>query len=213
MRRQVVAVGLTLVVIAVIGLLYLQALAQSRDTRRAWVTTRDLAAGSVIAPADVERVRIPDTGDPFTVLESSPIGRRAAHALSSGTLLVPDDLLGQDTVLVPLSLRAAPDLAAGDTLDVYALVGGQAVLVGRDVIVVATGDPLSVLVPASQEPYWIALQAGGVELYAARSSGAEVAPGGDVDVPTAIGQLAGAADGNAVSLPAPTPSPTMRRQP
>jgi hypothetical protein len=212
-RRQAVAVGLTLVVIAVIGLLYLQALAESHDTRAAWMMTRDVPAGSVIASADVEQIRIPDTGDAFTVLESSPIGRRAAHQLSTGTLLVPGDLLGTDMVLVPLSLRAAPDLATGDSLDVYALVGGQAVLVGRDVIVVATGDPLSVLVPASQEPYWIALQAGGVELYAARSNGAGVAPGSSVDVPTAIGQLAGAADGGAVPLPGPTLTPTSPRKP
>src|SRR5207302_4607772 len=70
-RRQLVAAALTLVVIAVIGLLYLQAFAQTRAARDAWLVTRDVPAGTVLDLGSVKRVRIPSAGDQFTVLAAS----------------------------------------------------------------------------------------------------------------------------------------------
>ena len=210
-RRQVVAIALTVVVAAVIGLLYLEAIAQSRATRPAWMLTRNVTTGALLETGDVKQVRIPDAGDRFVVLQRSPLHRRAAHDMRAGTLLTPDDLLDRDLAQIPLTVRAAPDLSVGDTLDVYAAVGGRTVLVGRHLVVVAAGRPLSVLVPAADEPDWISLQANDVSLFAAKSDGAGVPGDGGVVVNDAVEELADAARGAPTGIgppAAPSPSPS-----
>jgi hypothetical protein len=209
-RRQLVAIGLTLVVMAVVGLLYLQAVAQGRATRPAWLVTRPIVAGTLLDQTNVKQVRVADSGDPFNVLESSPLHRRAAHAMSAATLLGPDDLLSEEEVQVPVSVRAAPGLAAGDSVDLYAVVGPRTVLVGRHLLVFATGNPLTLLVAAADEPSWVALEANNVTLFAARSSGVGVPANPTVTVTEAIATLSGAAQSGPVLVgtpPATTPPP------
>lgn len=215
-RRQLVGAALTLVVIAVIGLLYLQALAQSRATREAWMLTRAVAAGALLGDGDVKRIHVPAAGDQFALLAASPVHRRAAHRMGAQTLLTADDLLGEDTVQVPVSVRAAPDIAAGDTLDVYAVVGSRTVLVGRRLVVVGTGNPMTLLVAASDEPSWVALEANNVSLFAAKSSGVGVPANPAVAVADAIAGLSGASQAGPVLTTAPTPpppAPTSRPSP
>lgn len=216
-RRQLVGAALTLVVIAVIGLLYLQALAQSRATREAWMLTRDVAAGAALGDADVKRIRVPATGDRFALLDADPVHRRAAHRMSARTLLDADDLLGEDTVQVPVSVRAAPGVAAGDTLDVYAVVGSRTVLVGRRLVVVGTGNPMTLLVPAADEPNWVALEANNVSLFAAKSAGVGVPVNPAVAVGDAIASLSGVPPAGPVltggAVPAPTPPPATPAPP
>jgi hypothetical protein len=192
-QRRLVAVALTLVVLAVIGLIYLQVLAQSRATRQAWLLTHDVGAGIVLNDSNVKRIRVPATGDQFSLLEESPMQRRTAHRLSAQSLLRQDDLLGGDTVQVPVSIRSAPTITAGDSIDVYAVVGTRTVLVGRQLIVAATGNPLTLVVAASDEPYWIALQANNVSLFAARSRGVGVPGGPGIGVNDAVANLSGSA--------------------
>jgi hypothetical protein len=216
-RRQLVGAALTLVVIAVIGLLYLQTIAQSRATRDAWMLTHGVVAGALLGDGDVRHVRVPAAGDQFTVLDASPLHRRAAHRMSAQTLLTPDDLLDEDTVQVPVSIRVAPGVAEGDTLDVYAVVGGRTVLVGRRLIVAGAANPMTLLVAAPDEPNWIALEANNVSLFAAKSSGVGVPPNPAVAVGDAIsslsgisqtgGVLAGTGLPAAVAVPTPTPPP------
>jgi hypothetical protein len=217
MRRQVVAAGLTLVVIAVIGLLYIQALAQTRASRDAWMVTRDVPAGATLDQQNVRLVHVATVGDPFAVLQESPLGRRAAHRLGARRLLSEDDLLGRDTVQVPVSVRAAPGLSAGDTLDLYAVVGGRTVLVGRRLVVVAPGNPMTLLVPAADEASWIALEANNVALFAAKSSGIGVPSSPGIAVNEAISSLSGVAEGGPVLTgsgpPAVSPSPAVRPSP
>jgi hypothetical protein len=202
-RRQLVAAALTLVVIAVIGLLYLQAIAQTRATRDAWMLTRDVLAGAVLDEGSVKRVRVPAAGDRFSVLDDSPLHRRASHRMTAQTLLTPDDLLGEDTVQVPVSVRAAPGLAPGDTLDVYAVVGSRTVLVGRRLVVISTGSPMTLLVPAADEPSWVALEANNVALFAAKSAGVGVPTGTGVAVNDAISSLSGVAQSGQVLVEPP----------
>jgi len=217
-RRQLVGGALTLVVIAVIGLLYLQTLAQSRATRQAWMLTRDVSAGTVLHAADVKRIRVPATGDRFALLDGTPLERRAAHRMSAQTLLTADDLLGEDTVQVPVSVRVAPGVAAGDTLDVYAVVGSRTVLVGRRLVVVGTGNPMTVLVAAADEPNWVALAANNVSLFAAKSAGIGVPVNPAVAVGDAISSLSGVPPTGPVlvggtpppTTPAPSPRPSPR---
>ena len=223
-RRQLVGAALTLVVIAVIGLLYLQTVAQSRATRDAWLLTRGVVAGALLGDGDVKPVRVPVVGDEFSVLGVSPLHRRAAHRLSPRTLLTADDLLDEETVQVPVSVRIAPGVEAGDTLDVYAVVGGRTVLVGRRLIVAGTGNPLTLLVGAADEPDWIALEANNVSLFAAKSTGVGVPPSPAVAVGDAIASLSGTSQTGSVlagsgppplpqATPAPVPTPTPRPTP
>lgn len=206
-RRQLVAAALTLVVIAVIGLLYLQAIAQTRATRQAWMLTRDVLAGALLDESTVKQVRVPAAGDQFSVLEESPVHRRAAHRMGAQTLLTRDDLLGEDTVQVPVSLRSVPSLAAGDTLDVYAVVGSRTVLVGRRMVVVSAGSPVTLLVAAADEPSWVALEANNVSLFATKSSGVGVPPNAGVGVGDAISNLSGVAQSGPVLSGAPAGPP------
>jgi hypothetical protein len=206
-RRQLVAAALTLVVIAVIGLLYLQAIAQTRATREAWMLTRDVVPGAVLDESNVKQVRVPAAGDQFSVLEESPLHRRAAHRMGAQTLLTRDDLLGEDIVQVPVSLRSVPAVAAGDTLDVYAVVGSRTVLVGRRLVVVSAGSPVTLLVAAADEPSWVALEANNVSLFATKSSGVGVPPNAGAGVNDAISNLSGAAQSGQVLSGAPGGSP------
>jgi hypothetical protein len=213
-RRQIVAGALTLVVIAVMGLLYLEAVAQAHATRGAWMLTRDVSAGAVLEDHDVKRVRIPDAGDQFAVLDESPVHRRMAHRMGAQTLIAADDLMAQDTVQVPVSVRVAPAVAAGDTLDIYAVVGTRTVLVGRRLVVVAPGNPLTLLVPAGDEPNWVALLANNVSLFATKSSGVGVPGSAGTAVGEAIANLAGAAEsGPILTVPTPPPSPAPSPSP
>ena len=220
-RRQLVGAALSLVVVAVIGLLYLQTIAQSRATRDAWMLTRDVSAGNVLGEGDVKRVRVPAAGDQFTLLAASPLHRRAAHRMRAQTLLTDDDLLDADTVQVPVSLRIAPGVAEGDTLDVYAVVGGRTVLVGRRLVVAGAGSPTTLLVAAVDEPNWVALEANNVSLFAAKSTGVGVPPNPAVAVGDAITSLSGTSQTGSVlagsgpppapaTPPAPTPRPSPR---
>jgi hypothetical protein len=220
MRRQLVAAALTLVVVAVIGLLYLQALSQRGASREAWIVTRDVPAGTVLDDGNVKRVRIASAGDQFSVLDGSPVHRRTALRVSAQTLLTGDDLMSQDTVQVPVSVRSAPGVAAGDTLDVYAVVGSRTVLVGRRLVVVASGNPMTLLVPAADEASWVALQANNVSLFAAKSAGVGVPGNVGVAVNDAISNLTGAAESGPVltgaggqQTPAASPLPSSRPSP
>jgi hypothetical protein len=224
MRRQLVGAALTVVVIAVIGLLYLQAIAQSRATREGWMLTHGVAAGALLGESDVKRVRIPTAGDQFALLQDRPLQRRAAHRMVAQTLLTADDLLGEDMVQVPVSVRAVPGVAAGDTLDVYAVAGSRTVLVGRRLIVVGAGNPLTILVAAADEPDWVALEANNVSLFAAKSGGVQVPANAGVAVNDAIANLSGVSQSGPVlsggppaatpappaTAPAPTPRPSPR---
>jgi hypothetical protein len=199
-QRRLVAGALTLVVLAVIGLLYLQALSQQHATRQAWMVTRDLQAGAVLGAANVKQVRIPTAGDQFVVVTDNPSNLRAAHAMRAQTLLSPNDVLSREMVQVPVTVRAAPSVTPGDTIDLYAVVGAHAVLVGRQLIVIATGSPLTILVSANDEAYWIALQANNVSLFASKSDGVGVPDTGGVSVNDAIAGLTGSAQSGGVLI-------------
>ena len=116
-------------------------------------------------------------------------------------------------------------MAAGDTLDVYAVVGSRTVLVGRRLVVVSTGNPMTLLVPAADEPNWVALEANNVSLFAAKSAGVGVPTSAGVAVNDAISSLSGVAQSGQVLVgppggaatttplgpPSPSPSPVLSR--
>jgi hypothetical protein len=219
-RRIWVAVALTAVVASVIGLLYMQASNESRATRAAWLITKDLGPGSLLDPSNVKQVRIPQGGDQFLVLQDQPYGKRLNHAMSAQSLLAPADVYSRDLTQVAVSLRAAPSVGPGDTIDVYAVMGSRTVMVGRSLVVIGAGNPVTVLVPAADEASWITLQANNVPLYAAKGNGLGVPSTNSVAVTDAVATLsAGAAaipalPAGSMSSPSPaggaSPRPTPR---
>ena len=96
------------------------------------------------------------------------------------------------TVQVPVTLKQAPPLQAGSTIDVYAIPGqspaaatpaagpqgapppAAPVLIARGVVVADPGPPAVIEVPAQEEPLWVALTSSGTELLGTLSSGADV---------------------------------------
>jgi hypothetical protein len=200
------AVALTAVVASVIGLLYLQASNEARATRAAWMITRDVAAGALLDPTNVKQVRIADAGDHFVVLQEQPYGKRLSHAMSAQSLLAPADLYSKDLTQVAVSLRAAPTVGPGDTIDVYAVMGSRTVMVGRSLVVIGGANPVTVLVPAADEAAWITLQANNVPLYAAKGNGLGVPSTNSVAVTDAVASLSASA-GAIPALPAAVASP------
>jgi hypothetical protein len=206
-RRQItITVVIGIVFIAVLSVVYLQISSTAGAYRTAWVATRDLEAGQVLAAGSVHQVRIPSSGDSFTALDSSPTGRRLAHRVDAGGLLRGDDLLPSDTVEVPVSLKVAAGVGAGDKVDVYASVGGHTVLIARGLVLESS---TVALVPAADEAFWITLAGSSTTLLAARSTGLDVAiPSSGVSVDDAIRHLAGVARGEGIAAAgAASPSP------
>jgi hypothetical protein len=207
-RRTLVAILLSVVVLAVIGLIFLQVLSQSGATRVGWLVTQDVQAGTQFSAANVKQVRIPSTGDAFSALDHSPIDKKAATNLPANTLLRQDDVVGDETALVPMNLRSAPPLHRGDRIDVFATGNnGKTLLVGRGLVVVTPGNPAVLAVSAGTEQAWITLQANNVPLFATESPGLTVGASGGSSVQDALEELANST-GSAPPAPTPTPQPT-----
>jgi hypothetical protein len=216
-RRTLVAVILSIVVLAVIGLLFLQTLSQGRATRTGWIVTEDIEAGTSFTSSNVQQIHIPNAGDSFEILGQSPINHRAARQLSAQTLLRPDDVLSQTTARVTVSLRNSPPLSVSQQIDIYAQYQGESLLVGRALTVVDT-QPVVLLVPSVQEQAWITLEANDVSLYAAISPGLSEGGEGGQAAGDAIQQLAEAAGGGGSNTGGggggnPTPSPSASPSP
>lgn len=147
-------VGVLLVLVSV--LVGARVLAGADRSQLVWATSRSLAPGSVLGEADLVAVRVrlfDSAGRYLDAAQPPPLGYVAARGLGAGELL-PDDALrepGRDvdvrlvTVLVELG-HLAPDLAAGQQVDVYvtpevepgAEAAAELVLGG---VAVATGPP------------------------------------------------------------------------
>ncbi len=203
--RLALLIGTPLIMLAVIGAIYLQIYTSAHASRQAWMVTQDVVAGARFSSSNVERVSISDDSPSFTVLTQNPIagGLRAGHGIAASTLLTPSDILNESDVLVPVAFSAAPGLAAGDQVDVYAVVDGTVTEVGRG-LVIAT--PQSVWVPAGDEADWVALRGANVTLVAARTSGVGIPETNRVGIQDAIAALNHAA-GGATPVPSPSPSP------
>src|SRR5215470_7782422 len=143
-RSVLVAIVAMLVFVVVAGAVYLELLASTGAKDLVWEVSRSVTAGEVLTPDNVQQQRIPHAGenlDFYTGQLQSGVSR-AAHDMGAGTILFQDDVLNQDLALVNLTLKAPPQLARGQTIDVYAQIGGQTVMVGRRLVVdqVSTGS-------------------------------------------------------------------------
>jgi hypothetical protein len=225
-RNVLVAIVAMLVFVVVAGAVYLELVASAGAKDLVWEISRSVTAGELLTPENVQQQRIPHAGanlDYFTGQLQTNVSR-ASHDMGAGTILFQDDVLNDDLALVNLSLKTPPQLARGETIDVYAQQGGQTTMVGRRLMVdqvtsSSTNNSVAVLVAAADEPYWISLQAGNVSLFAARSSGIGVPQQRAQTVKDAIDALSGGATGGTgigtigqapPATPAPTPNPTKK---
>jgi len=213
-RNALVAILGMVVFLVVAGAFYLEIAAAARATDVVWMTTRPVEAGDPLDQTNVQRTRIPRGGSTLDYYTQNLLKdpKRAAHEMSAGTILFGHDVLDQDDMaLVNLTLRTPPSLAHGQSIDVYAQQGSQTMLVGHgltvDQISGTNGTNASVWVKVADEPLWIALQAGNVTLFAARSTGVGVAQGG-LSTQDAIRSLGGGiSTGQPVVNPSPSPTP------
>jgi hypothetical protein len=175
--RRGLQVGiLTAALLVVLAFLALDTIGRPQDTLSVWVLTRSVVAGATLDSSSVRQEHIPATRDPYSYLTTAPNGRFAAHALSPGDILRQDDVESAPLVAVPVKLGGY-QAGAGDTIDIYAIEGGRATLVGRGITVINTS---TIQVPASDEPLWIALYGSSATLLGARSNGTGVPDGSTI---------------------------------
>jgi hypothetical protein len=227
-RNVLVAIVAMLVFVVVAGAVYLELAASAGAKDLVWEVSRSVTAGEMLTSDNVQQQRIPHAADNlnyFTGKLRAGVSR-AAHDMGAGTILFQNDVLDQDLALVNLTFKTPPQLSPGQTIDVYVQVGSSTVLVGRRLVVNqvsggTTGNNIAVLVPASDEPHWISLQASNAALFAARSTGIGVPQLRAQTMQDAIAALSGGATGVGTAggvgtitpptpAPAPTPSPTKK---
>jgi len=169
-RRTLQIATLTIVLLAVFALLFIDTLNRPRETVAVWVMTRSVAAGGALDASAVRLVHIPAGGESMSYLAASPVGKVATHLVAVGDVVRADDVTGDPVVTVPIKLNGYGP-AAGDSIDIYLADAGKVTLIGRGVSYVGSG---AIEVPASDEPLWVALYGSSTTLIATRSTGAGV---------------------------------------
>ncbi len=200
-RRGLQVAVLTGSLLVVLAFLAVDTLGRGQETRPAWVMIRSAAAGAPLDGASVREDHIPVSRDPYSYLTTSPVGHFAAHTLSPGDILRPDDVESDPLVAVPVKLSGYPASPA-DTIDIYVVEGGKATLVGRGITAL---NASTIQVPASDEQLWIALFGSSATLLAARSNGTGVPDGGPISGADAARRLSVLAQGGSAARPTPSP--------
>ncbi len=125
---RVIGGVLLLVAAVVIGA---KVIGASSRTSPVWAVTHDLAAGTVLRPADLTRadVNLGDRGEDYLDASSSLDGRILNRPVHAGELL-PASSVGEvgDARIVSVSVapdRMAPGVAHGSVIDLYLTSGGS----------------------------------------------------------------------------------------
>lgn len=200
-RRGLQVVVLTGALLVVLAFLAIDTLGQPQDSRAVWVMTRSVVAGAHLDGSSIRLERIAASRDPYSYVTNAPAGKFAAHALSPGDILRQDDVETSPLVAVPVKLGGYQG-GPGDTIDIYAVEGGKATLVGRGMTVLSGS---TIQAPASDEPLWIALYGSSATLLGARSNGTGVPDASAVSGADAARRLSVLARGNAVTAASPAP--------
>ncbi|MHB1525045.1 MAG: hypothetical protein ACYCZN_01980 [Candidatus Dormibacteria bacterium] len=196
-KRTKLMVGLTIGFVAILGALFSDRVLTAQAHIEGWVITAPVSRGATLTRKDVQQIQVPVSGDHFSVLAADPVGQKVAMSLQPGDLLT-QSLLDPPTMAeVPLSVHMAPALSSGESVDIYAIVGGESVLLAKHMVIAGT-NPLTILVPNSEEPLWVAVAGSGsaTPLIMASSSGIGV-PSTNTSVLQAIQQLDSGVGGNA----------------
>lgn len=206
-KRPRLMVGLTIGFVAVLGGIFYYGFYNAHAHIEGWVVTAPVQPGAVLNHNDLKQVAVPANGGQFQVLTQDPSGQRVAVALQPGDLLTSSLLDPSTTAEVPLSVKMAPTIAVGSTIDIYANACSQTEILGRHMIVAST-SPLAILVPNADEPLWMAVAGSNTNLFVAVSSGIGV-PSSSVSLLRAIDGLdvaSGGSGSGAGAAPAPSSS-------
>lgn len=121
-----------------------------RPTSPAWVAATDLSAGAVIGASDVESRLLPAATLPRDVQTKSPIGLRLRETVVRGEIVRTGRLSDAAAGTIGAQLRPgtaamrltdpAPHLSIGDTIDLYALLGGERVAERARVLTIDEGN-------------------------------------------------------------------------
>jgi hypothetical protein len=122
-----VAIGVLLIAVSVTA--GARVVAASDSSIQVWALARDVASGTVLAPADVEpaRVRLFESGPRYLRTAESPAGLAVSRDLRSGELLPAAAVAPSEPaaiVAVPVQPQNAPALSRGQSVDVWASVKG-----------------------------------------------------------------------------------------
>ncbi len=215
-KRPRLMVGLTIGFVLLLGVIFSDKVITANAHIEGWVVTTPVAIGTTLTSADVKSIAVPVGGDHFNVFTQNPVGRRVSVPLQPGDLLTASLLGASTTSIVPLNVHMAPSLSAGSTVDIYAVVSGQTVLLARHMVVEST-NPLSILVPDQQEPQWMSVAGSSTILILAQSTGVGV-PTANLSVLQSIQKLSSesAAPGsgeNLAAIPPATASPSPTSSP
>ena len=196
--RRALQVGvLTVALLIVLAFLAADTLGRAQDTRSVWVMTRSAVAGGPLDAASWHEERIPVAHDPYSFIATPPTGKFATHSLSPGDILRQDDVESAPRVSVPVKLGGYQPIG-GDLIDIYAVDGGKAMLVGRGITVI---NASTIEVAASDEPLWIALFGNSTTLLSARSNGTGVPDSASTTAADAVKRLATLAQGGGAPVP------------
>jgi hypothetical protein len=181
-RRLAAAMFFSAVIVVVLALIVYTEQSNATQTVSVWIVTHDVVAGTPFKASDVQLVQVRAGSSDFNFEGEGP---GTLHALYARSLAVNDIVRSDDLVAstaesqVAIAVEDAPPLAAGENVDVFAaLVGGQQVLIGHDLIVnTVSGASITVLIPVADEASWIAIGASNVPLHVAMTvPGAQIAP-------------------------------------
>lgn len=210
-RRTAAVLFFSAVVVATFAVIVYTEHANATQTIAVWRLTHDVTAGAAYSADDVEQVRIPVAGATlnFESLGPDQVTARYSRDLRAQDVLRVDDLAtGAADVEVALTLQNAPQLSAGDRVDIFAaLPSGQQARIGRAVTVMSVaGGFVDVLVPASDEAAWVAVGASSTVLHGVRTSSLGDPQAAPLDAGDAISILCGSSCGP-LTATAPSPSP------
>lgn len=197
-RRATAAASLSLVIVAVLGVIVYTEHANATQTLGVFVLTHNVTGGAMYSAADVQHVEIHASGNDFNYQTRTPGARmnRYARDLSAGDILRQDDLVSAATQAeVAVSVQAPPPLNAGDRVDVFAAYSGQQqAMIGRGILVeTVNAGALTLLVPANDEQAWVAVGSSTVPLHVARTMPGSQVNGPPVSAGDAIRLLCGSA--------------------
>ncbi len=174
-RRLAAAIFFSVVIALVLGVMVYLEQAGGQRTVSVFVLRHAVLAGSSYNPDDVATVSVHAQEGDFSYEHRSPTQYAARYAqdLGANDILRNDDLVAATAqVEIALTLQSPPPLSPGDSIDVFATIGGgrQARIGTAMTVVSASGGALTVLAPADQEEDWVSVAASSIALHAARSS-------------------------------------------
>ncbi|HUY61492.1 MAG TPA: hypothetical protein VMW49_06410 [Candidatus Dormibacteraeota bacterium] len=210
-RRPAILVVLVVAFLAVVGGIYTGRIVQATAHATGWALTQNVTPGTQLTAADVKAIQIATSGDPFNFVTASPLGDRVTTALSAGDLLTASVLGPSGMAEVSIPVQSSPALTGGDLVDIYADDNGNLVLIARRITVVATGNTVTILVPNTVEPLWLAVATSSVPLVLAISSGIGVPDYPTLSGTGALQALAAMVRQNRASGPVTTAPPRARQ--